>query len=292
MQILFITHYKWPHVGGVEKHIKEVTRVLEKKGNKVKVVSEADIKYPKIKLFGLVYIWFWFLKNHRFIEHVDVVHIHDVFIWYLPFRLLYPNKKVVTTIHGLEWDNPLSKTSIWQKKLAINLSDRSVGVGDFLKKYLKIKFDLIIYGAAEKITSLHQDFGRRGNSIVYVGRLEENTGLLQFLRWLDKQKKKIKVDFVGDGKLRAACEKYGTVYGFSDPNPFYKKAKYCVPGGYLAALEALSHNCELKLFWNNKLKSDYWKMSPFVKKDVKVWAMAQTWDKIANEYLSLYHNAK
>ena len=86
------------------------------------------------------------------------------------------------------------------------------------------------------------------------------------------------------------CEKYGKVYGFTNPDTFTKKAKYCVPGGYLAALEALNAGCELKLFWNNKIKEDYWKMSPFVKKEAKVWARKQTWNKLANEYLNLYNS--
>lgn len=126
--------------------------------------------------------------------------------------------------------------------------------------------------------------------IVFVGRLDNDTGLLKFLEWLDKNPK-YSVDFCGDGPLRKNCEKYGKVHGFCDPKPFYKKAKICVPGGYLAALEALSCNCELKLFWNNKLKEDYWKMSPFYKlygRELKDWARKQTWDKLADEYLELW----
>jgi glycosyltransferase involved in cell wall biosynthesis len=129
------------------------------------------------------------------------------------------------------------------------------------------------------------------NSIVFVGRLEKDTGVLEFLKWL-KKNPKYHVDFCGDGDLRKECEKFGAIHGFTDPRPYYKKAEYCVPGGYLAALEALSYGCKLKLFWNNKLKEDYWKMSPFVRKDVKEWAKRQTWDKVANEYLDLYNNAK
>ncbi len=113
---------------------------------------------------------------------------------------------------------------------------------------------------------------------------------MKFLDWL-KKNPKYKVDFCGDGNLRSECEKYGTVYGFTDPVPFLKKAEYCVPGGYLAALEGLSYNCELKLFWSNKIKEDYWKMSPFYKfkgKALTDWARKQTWEKLANEYLALY----
>lgn len=132
------------------------------------------------------------------------------------------------------------------------------------------------------------------NKITFVGRLEKDTGVFEFLNWLNSHKVKFSsVDFCGDGPLRKECEKCGTVHGFTDPIPYYKKASICVPGGYLAALEALSYGCELKLFWNNKVKEDYWKMSPFYKlkgTKLKEWAKEQTWEKLANEYLDLYHS--
>lgn len=288
MKILFITRLSYPHIGGVEKHVEETSKVIKKKGHKVTVISEQNIKPPHIKLFGLIFIWAWIFKNRKLVQEADVIHVHDVFIWYLPFCLIYAKKSVVTTIHGLEWDSPLNKISIFQKRLAARLSNRTVGIGKFLEKYLRVTFNIISYGAAE----LHKgSFDKMSKSIVYVGRLEENTGLLNFLNWL-KGNKGYKVDFCGDGNLRKECERYGTVHGFCDPTSYYKKAKYAVPGGYLAALEALSYGCKLKLFWNNKVKEDYWKMSPFVKKDVNVWARNQTWDKLADEYLDLYNHIK
>ena len=291
MKILFLTRRVWPEIGGVEKHIGEISKILNKKGNSVKIISERDLSPPRIKYFGLLVIWIWFFRNRKLIEDAEVVHYHDVFIWYLPFRFPYPNKRVFTTVHGLEWDKPFSISGILQKRLAIRLSNRSVGVGKFLEKYLNVKFDLITYGAS---TQHKGSFKKQKNTIVYVGRLEENTGLLQFLEWF-KKNSKYSVEFCGDGPLRKECEKYGIVHGFTKPDQYYKKAEYCVPGGYLAALEALSYNCKLRLFWNNKIKEDYWKMSPFYKlkgEKLKKWAKKQTWEKLANEYLDLYYSIK
>jgi glycosyltransferase involved in cell wall biosynthesis len=305
MKILFVTRMAEPHVGGVEKHVSEVSTALQKKGHKIIILTEKYDKclknteiidgtkivrfsYPHIKLVGILVVWWNILNQRKLIMGADIVHIHDVFIWYLPFRFIYPRKKVITTFHGLEWDNPLSRISIFQKKIASKLSSATVGVGIFLEKYLGIKFNLVIYGAA---SSNNLNFKKEKDSFVYVGRLERNTGLLKFLKWIDSQKSKVfKVDFVGDGELRNKCKKYGIVYGFSDPIPFYKKSEYSVPGGYLAALEALSYKCKLKLFWNNKVKDDYWNMSPFIEKDVGAWAKSQTWEKLANEYINLYNS--
>jgi len=287
MKILFISHYKWPHIGGVEKHVYELSKRLRVKGNSVKVISERDIKQPHIKFLGLVYIWFWMFRNRKLIEKADIVHCHDVFIWYLPFRILYLKKPVYTTFHGWEGIWPIPRKNIFLKKLAAKLSWGSIAVGKYIERYYGIKANKIIYGGT---LILHSDeMRKRDELIIFVGRLEKDTGVLEFLKWLDKNPKYV-VDFIGDGVLREKCEKYGTVYGFINPAPFYKQVKYCVPGGYLAALEALSYGCELKLFWNNKVKEDYWKMSPFVRKDVKIWAKKQTWDKLTNEYLDLYNS--
>jgi glycosyltransferase involved in cell wall biosynthesis len=291
MKILFITRLYYPHVGGVEKHVQEVKKSLTAKGYKVTVISEENIKYPHIKFLGLISIWFWLFKNRNLIEGSDVIHIHDVFIWYFPFCLLYPKKSVFTTLHGFEWDFPRNKISVFQKRLAVNLSNGTFGVGKFLEKYLHVTFNKIIYGAADLQKGT---FKKQKDHLIFVGRLEENTGILQFLDWL-KVNPKYKVEFCGDGPLRVECEKYGRVHGFTDPTSYYKKAEYCVPGGYLAGLEALSYNCKLKLFWNNKVKEDYWKMSPFFKlkgEKLKSWARKQTWDKLADEYLDLYNHAK
>ncbi len=289
MKILFLTRRAWPEIGGVEKHIEEISKALRKKGHSVKIISEKDIKYPHIKFLGLLFIWLWFWKNRRLFRTNELIHCHDVFIWYLPFRFLYPKKKVFTTIHGLEWDNPLNPVSLWQKRMSVKLSTGTIGVGKFLEKYLGIKFNLLIYGAFSMIRIIEKI--KKEQRIVYIGRLEENTGLLKFLKEVKTKKTKSKIDFVGDGRLRGECQKYGTVHGFvKDVAPYLIKARYCVPGGYLAALEGLSYGCELKLYWSDKVKENYWKMSPFYQKDVKVWAKFQTWTKLANEYLGLYNN--
>ncbi len=291
MKILFLTRRTWPYVGGVERHIKEVKMVLEEKGHSVKVISEDDIKYPRIKFFGLLFIWLWFFRNRKSIKKTNVIHIHDVFIWYLPFRFLFAPKRVYMTFHGWEEKWPIPLFNIFQKRIAAKLSNANIAIGEYVEKYYGIRTDKISYGGTVLTGG---SVIKKEETILYVGRLDENTGLLKFLAWL-KKNPKYKVDFCGDGNLRSECEKYGTVHGFTDPVPFYKKAEVCVPGGYLAALEGLSYNCKLKLFWNNKIKEDYWKMSPFYKlkgRELSNWARKQTWEKLANEYLALYHSSK
>jgi len=148
MRILFLAQYELPHMGGVERHLEDTKRSLNEKGHKTVVISERDIEYPHIKLLGLLYIWFWLFKSRKLIEQTDVVHCHDVFIWYLPFRFLYPKKPVYTTFHGWESVWPIPLKNILLKKLAAKLSWGTIAVGRYIEKYYGIKADKIIYGAA------------------------------------------------------------------------------------------------------------------------------------------------
>ena len=146
MKILFLTRRAWPQIGGVEKHVREVSLRLEKKGHKVRVISEKDIKYPHIKFIGLLYIWYWLFRNRRLIKNSDIIHCHDVFIWYLPFRFWYPGKPVYTTFHGWEGQWPLPLKNILFKRLVSRLSWGTIAIGSYIEKYYGIKANKILYG--------------------------------------------------------------------------------------------------------------------------------------------------
>ncbi|KKP46787.1 MAG: Glycosyltransferase, group 1 family protein [Candidatus Woesebacteria bacterium GW2011_GWA1_33_30] len=318
MKIVFLTRRASPQIGGVERHIQKLNEELRVKNYNVKIISEKDIKYPHIKFIGLLYIWFWLFKNRKLILDSDIVHVHDVFIWYLPFKFLYPKKKVFLTIHGLEWRNPFNAFSLLQKRIAVKLFNGSIGVGKFLEKYIGTKFDYIIYGGLEKHSQ--STVHRSPNTFLFVGRLEPDTGLGEFLKLLGSSSlvHGTKVDFVGDGSLRKECERFGTVHGFCDPTPFYKKAETVVPSGYLTYLEAKSyssiqenlaescedelntdmsssltgnlafkmrggcHGCKIKTFYSTQLKKEYWEEILKLKK-------YNTWKDISNVYLKLWN---
>lgn len=291
MKILMLAQHKWPHIGGVERHVLEISKRLKVKGESITIISEEDIKYPHIKFLGLLYIWFWLFKKRSLIEQSDIIHCHDVFIWYFPFRFLYPNKLVYTTFHGWEGIYPIPWKYIFLKKLTARLSRGNICVGIFIEKHYGIKADFITYGAVKVAKKIGPKIK---NSYVFVGRLEKDTGLPVFLKFLSKRKE-LKVDFCGDGLLRKECAKYGKVHGFVDPKPFLKKASACFASGYLSALEAFVFRCKLMVGWNNPLKKDYWKLSPFAEwinsdnlNKAFEWAKLQTWENLTNQYLKLW----
>ncbi len=262
-KILFLSHHNMPHVGGVERHIEGITESLVKKGYVIKTVSSEDIKYPKIKVLGLLYIWYWLFKNRKLITSSDTVHIHDVFIWYLPFKFIFPNKKVFITLHGWEGKYPPTIWSILNKKVANYLCNGSIAVGKYIEKYYRIKADYIIHGAVTK--SLQTTNNKLPNTVVYLGRKDKDTGYLEFKKWLEKHPE-LKVKYLTN-----------------EPNPqkYLRTSEYCVPTGYLSYLEAKNYGCKIITFVNNPLKKDYWQ-------EIKKLNSIPVWDEVANIYTKLW----
>lgn len=338
MNILFFTRLYYPHVGGVEKHVGEISLRVRDRGNQITILTERysenlkkeeikdgirikRINYPKIKFIGLVYIWWWLFKNISLIKESDIVHIHDVFIWYYPFKILFPQKKVYVTFHGWGGKYPVPLVDKLQKKIGSKFANGVICIGKYILKYYGIKSDIVTYGAVEKLKSKKR-YEKIKNYSVYVGRLDKDTGLPIFLEFLKGNNElirsnKIKIDFFGDGELRRECEKYGRVYGWVNKTYFYRKARFVFVSGYLSILEALANNCLVIAAYKNSLQKDYYNLTPFRKfifcsdspqkiyekfmyyqnypeKTKKIiregckWAKNQTWEKMTNLYLKLW----
>ncbi len=332
MRILFLTRLFWPHVGGVEKHVENLSEKLIQKGHQITVLTEKydnklkseeirnDVKifrfkYPHKKLIGLLSIWIWIYRHRDLIEKSDIIHCHDVFIWYLPFRFLYPTKKVFTTFHGWEQIYPIPVINILFKKLAWKFSDGTIAVGKFIEKYYGVKANVITYGA---MNILEKSFNKDKRKVVYVGRLEVDTGLPIFLKALNNLRSvNLKVLFCGDGSLKNQCARYGKVLGFVDPSIYLANAEICFASGYLTILEAMANKCLVFTAYDNSLKKDYFQLTPFrevinsfdnsqeLAKKISLllisseeaknqiekgynWANLQTWEKLTNQYLKLW----
>lgn len=271
MKILFIAKHKWPSIGGVEVHVRELSEELRKNNYEITTISEEDIKYPKIKIIGLIYIWFWLFNNRSLITGCNLVHIHDVFIWYLPFRFLYPNKKVYITFHGWEGKWPIPFWNIFNKRLANYLCNGSIAVGKYINKYYDVKSDYVIYGGVKKTQKIKdpktQDKLKIKNTIVWLGRQDPDTGINEFQQKLkDPKNQKFKVTYITNVK---------------NPEKYLKTAEYCVPSGYLSFLEARRYGCKIMTFANNPLKEDYWN-------EVKLLKKIPTWDEVTGIYRKLW----
>ncbi|MCC6710932.1 MAG: glycosyltransferase family 4 protein, partial [Candidatus Pacebacteria bacterium] len=184
-KILIFTPSFFPKLVGVERHVLETTNQLIKKGYSVKVLTEktTELKkfekksllriyrfsYPKIKYVGLFSIWWRLLTQYySLIKEADVIHIHDIFVWYLPFRLMFWRKPVVTTFHGWEGVFPLPPQNKFWRKLGVLLSSKTVAVGHYLEKHYHFKADHVIYGGVHLPKTNYQ----KKDLLLYVGRLD------------------------------------------------------------------------------------------------------------------------
>ncbi|MEK7160146.1 MAG: glycosyltransferase family 4 protein [Patescibacteria group bacterium] len=356
MTILFFARRFYPLIGGVEKHVLEVGKRLVKKGHRVIVITEYEknankqnqqslpfsatiegieiirIKAGKEGRMKKFRLWLRLLRYLRVINSVDVVHCHDIFFWYLPFRFLFPLKKVYTTFHGYEGNNIPNKKAILMHKLAEKLSFGNICVGDFLKKWYGTKPTFVTYGAVDVDTQRTRNNKQKTdkNIIVFLGRLEEETGIMEYLKALkeiSKKYQKLQLTVLGDGSQANEAKEYA---GHNKLNAEFKgfvkntdnhleRASFVFTSRYLGILESLVSKKYVLAVYNNEIKKDYLQMTPFANfisisknsneirdqlykylsdeklKNIKIsngytWVKNQTWEKMTDTYLKLWSN--
>ena len=358
MTIVFFSRHFYPQVGGVEKHVLEIGKRLVKQGHKVIVITELEKntnnpnyhsasgsarvvgKVQGIEIYRInagsdnwfkkLRLWKGMWQLRSLVKDADVVHCHDVFFWYLPFRFLFPTKKVYTTFHGYEGNKIPKFKAIFMHKLAEKLSNGNICVGEVLAKWYGTKPTIITYGAVDKSLIIQgSKFLKAQKDIIFIGRLENETGIMEYLKALNLLKDKkinLGLDVFGDGSLKKAAREYAlenklavNFNGFV-PNvtDFIKDYKYVFTSRYLGILEAMALQKPVFAVYDNEIKKDYLQMAPFAKyisitqdavlisnavssyKDKKnlevarayLWVKNETWEKMVNLYLGLWKSKK
>ena len=359
MTILFFARRFYPLIGGVEKHVLEISKILVSKGHKVIVISETppgshstayqsdsssarpagklknlesyNINPGKDDWFKKFRIWRQLWKHRDLIRSANVVHCHDVFFWYLPFRFLFPSKKVYTTFHGYEGNNIPNKNAIFMHKVSEKLSNGNICIGEFLKKWYGTKPTFITYGAVN-INNQEAEIRKqksKKNMIVFVGRLEEETGIMEYLKAFEiivKKYPSLKLEVLGDGSLMKEAETFVSknklnvkFHGFVENTAeFVERATFVFVSRYLGVLESLMSKKYVLAVYNNEIKKDYLEMSSFANfisiskdsdgikdeldkylsneklKNFKIkkgyeWVKDKTWENMVNLYLKLWN---
>lgn len=344
MTILFLTRLFYPHIGGVEKHVMEVGKRLVKKGYKVIVITELESLNNKEIVNGIcvygIYVgkadWFkkfriwknlWKLRN--IIKDADIIHCHDVFFWYMPFRLLYPRKPVYTTFHGYE-SYPITRKAIMVRKISEKLSFGNICIGGFIKKWYGTKPTFVSYGAVDigPKSPVLSDIpfikrGREDLSAFFYGRLDGQTGIPMYNEAFGILRKKYpKFEFlvVGDGPDKNLIDKNAKTVGFQkNPEKYFQNYRFAFVSRYLSILEAMAVKRLVFAVYDNPVKEDYLKMAPFVRfiiieNDPKClanqieriinnpnieremidkafnWVKKQTWEEMVKIYITLWKN--
>jgi len=357
MKIVFISPAFYPSIGGVETHVLALSRELIKRGHSVKVLTESKPEYwhskdvsdneasilksieesrhfihKKLSQIDIYYfkfgqpsfikkfkIWYSLLLNYKLILSADVVHCHDVFIWYLPFRFLLFQKKVFTTFHGYEGRFPPVEKSVWIRKMSEKLSHGNICVGDFIKRWYKTKPNYVVYGGVNEIKNSEFRIQNETSKlkILLIGRLSKDIGVQIYAETLKRlRREKIKFSFTacGEGELRHELEKYGNVLGFvKNTKEYIKKGDLIFASSYLTMLSVMQQGKPIFAVYTNPLKHDYLFSSPFAKyiyiystgkelargiknykpnirrlKAAQNFANSQTWGKLADTYEELW----
>ncbi len=336
MNVVFLARRFSPHVGGVEKHLAELSAELSQRHNITIVTEQYDralpLEDPALKNLTIRRIplrrqqtnkwsiWLWWLKNFSLLRMADVIHIHDVFFWLLPFLLFIPQKKLFITFHGYEGNHaPNWRQKFWHQ-LAAWFCAGSIGIGGFHEKWYGVRPTITSYGAVSQ--QLPAMESQRNGDLIFLGRLSEDTGIRTYLLGLAELKQKgitHHLDVYGDGPLRVECEAIalsnelavrfrGFVPGASRLLSQYKVA---FVSRHLAILEALAVGIPIIAAWDNAIKHDYLELSPFarwitsvhtpsevagvlqnplaVNSQSSLWAQAQTWEKMAVQYEVLWN---
>lgn len=308
------------------------TQTLRKKGEKYRKKME-KISVLKISLpafarkgwFKKWYLWYFLLKHKKLIEKADLVHCHDVFFWYLPFRLLYPQKPVYITFHGYETVFPPTKKAVIIRKISEWLSNGNICVGSYIEKWYGTKPSDVTYGGVNSMKNLPFDkklAQGKQFKILFIGRLEKDTGIPTYLKTLEilrRQGVTFTFEACGDGSLREEIERWGKVHGFIDDlGPFLARSDIVFTSSYLSILESMNMKRLIFSTYDNPLKKDYLKKTPFSEwiiiesnparladkiisllknrrlKNQLVdkgynWVKQQTWEEVTNLYLKLWN---
>lgn len=320
MNIVFFTRHFYPHIGGVEKHVLKISQNLSR-NHAITVFTELhDTALPLIDQFENITIyripitknekqkkfeiWRYLLEKRQIFGNADIIHIHDVFYWYLPFRFLYPFKKVYMTFHGYEGNSLPTRRAIISHKIAEIMSYGNICIGDYLRKWYKTRPTIVSYGAItkRKLSSLGQNTTKTKQSktkALYIGRLEKEAGIMEYLRLVKRlidNKQKISLTVLGDGTLYTQALSYVRRYrlpvvfkGFvPEVESYIGQYDIVFTSRYLGTLEALYYKKPVLSVYNNAIKRDCFTLSPFGQ-----WiALASSVDELKKKYDSIREDHK
>lgn len=294
MKIVFLTRLFYPHLGGVEKHVFEISKRLVEQGHNVTIVTEqlkpsgkekaiyAEIekKYAKdlqkLKIlhipagkenwFKKFRVWKWMWRNKELFYSADVIHAHDVFFWYLPLALTNPMKSVYTTFHGYETIFPPRRRAMLVRKISEYMSNKTICIGEYIKKWYHARPSVVMYGG---VTPMRELAAKKSEKlrITFLGRIEEDNGIFiynEVLSILSNNNIPFIFTAVGDGSQRKVFERWGDITGFTENTTKYiQHTDIIFSSSYLSMLEAFSLNKPVFAVYQNELKKDYLQMTPF-----------------------------
>lgn len=291
MRIVMLTEHFSPHIGGVEKHVLNLCGELARKGHTVSVLTRRYHPALAVEEFlGPLRVlrfpspqaararrgaeWAGLLRYLPLLLEADVVHVHDhtpFLRWYLPFRILLARKPVYVTFHGYEGSVPPALRDRIGHKCVERLTRGNICVGSYLEKWYGTRSNAITYGAVRAPVEVASPVGR---NIVFIGRLEPDTGIMTYLEAMPMiqqlWKHPLKLIVCGEGSLREHVIEFANNHSLDvevlgavpDPTHWIRQSRYVFVSGYLGILEAMICRRIVFAVYDNPLKRDYLCMMP------------------------------
>jgi glycosyltransferase involved in cell wall biosynthesis len=329
MEILMLVRLFHPHLGGVEKHVLNLCLDLKERGHNVELLTEQYDKrlplneeymgirvrrIPHASVKSKLFLWKYMLSNKKYILNYNVIHVHDVFWWYIPlvFHRFY------ITFHGYEGSCKPKHRAVFQRFVADKLSKGSICVGSFMMKWYKAKPNIVIYGAG----NIKPKSRSYLNNAVFYGRFDDDTGILVYIDMVRKLKNELMLNVYGDGPQLGLVVSVIEANGNMKLHPWnsnidklLRESRYIFVSRYLSILEAMQAKRLVFAVYNNEIKKDYLMCHPMAKNMIiagsaseladkfnhltdeqehimieraYAWAKEQTWEKLADQYLDLW----
>jgi glycosyltransferase involved in cell wall biosynthesis len=251
----------------------------------------------------------------------DIVHIHDIFIWYFPYKIFFPFKKIYITFHGYE-NYPLKLKDFLIHVISEKLSKKNICIGKYITKWYKTKPSIVSYGAvdtkrfkAKKNKNINYDF-------IFIGRLDKQTGVDIYISAFNKLNIKNNYKLLVLGNDFGVKGQNSNIYYVGkkyNVEKYLNNSKYAFVSRYLSILESFSNKKLVFAVYDNPLKKDYLYMTPFskmmvicnspqnlvdkikyyiaypekakrIQKRAYLWVIDKTWDNLAEDYLNLWGN--
>lgn len=334
MKIVFLTRRFWPDRGGVEKHVYEISKILIKKGHSVTVVTETEGKSSEIDNIKILRmpnlpngkkrkfsIWLWMIRNRKVFQVADIVHAHDVYYQYFPLKIIFLSKKSFITFHGYE-TYPITRKAKIIRKISEKLASGNIVVGSFMEKWYGVKPTFIIYGGVKPPKKNTK--ARKLNSAIFIGRLDEHTGIMEYAKAVEEIKKtnpKFSLKILGEGPYFKRLTSFKPIGFKENSSDYLPKYGFAFVSRYLSILEALASKRLVFALYDNPVKKDYLEMTPFInfiitadsgeklarkiryfqnnpKQAYKFinagykWVKDQTWESVADVYLRLWRKRR
>jgi glycosyltransferase involved in cell wall biosynthesis len=282
VRVLMISEHYWPTVGGVQRHIGGIANELATRGFQVTILTSSDTstcprheRYGNSDVVRIPFGWdhnpllvtLWMIRHHNWIIEHDIIHVHDsvpLVFWYAPLILFSPRRPVFATFHGFERD-PVPAMYRVLRKIARRLVRKCICIGGFISRQYGTKCDKVSIGAAELPSLPHKQ--REG--AVFVGRIEEDTGIIEHVKALgilgEKYGIALKLTICGAGSKRqdiadlASSKGVGVEFtgAIDDPKEIMNRNEFCLAGGYLSILEGMSLGLPVLGIARTPLKAAY-----------------------------------